>query len=152
MTTIGNATAAGTSGAAQQTSGGAMSADIQPGKLKSAMPLSEAWAPQFLVKGDLNGDSQLSQDEFVDLLGKAAVEKDKALALFKEFGGTEKQGITVDQFFEGIKDSNARGDTAFSQMTQSLLYGKQGALDASGLQDFLRAGASFAEQFWQRHR
>lgn len=151
MTTVGSTASASAYSAAQPATN-TLSSDIREGHLKSAMPLSEAWAPQFMVKGDFNGDAQLSQDEFVDLLAKASVAEDKARELFAQFGGTEKQGITVDQFFEGIKNSNARGETTFSKLTDSVLYDKQGKVDESGLSSFLQAGAAFAEQFWGSRR
>ncbi|WP_146002129.1 hypothetical protein [Cupriavidus pauculus] len=152
MTTVSSTSSAPVTSESAQQPTKTMSSDIREGHLKSAIPLSEVWAPQFLVKGDLDGNLQLSQDEFVSLLGQASIEKDKALALFKDFGGTEKQGINVDQFVEGIKKANARGETVFNQMTNALFYGKDGKPGTEGLEEFLRAGYSFAESYWTSHR
>ncbi|EJN34393.1 hypothetical protein [Pseudomonas sp. GM80] len=124
---------------------------VQPGTMKSSMPLSEAWGPQLFVLADKNGDKDLNDSEFAELMNRIGMPSDQAKELFSTFDTMNKNSLTIDEFAQGIKSNNSQGKDIFQNVIDTIILNPTGEVNESALQDFLKQGAAAAESYWSRH-
>jgi Ca2+-binding EF-hand superfamily protein len=124
---------------------------VQPGTMKSSMPLSEAWGPQLFVLADTNGDKSLNDSEFAELMNRIGMPSDQAEELFSLFDTTKENRLSIDEFVEGIKSSNSQGNSIFQNVIDTIICNPTGEVNESALQNFLKQGSSAAESYWSRH-
>lgn len=124
---------------------------VQPGTMKSSMPLSEAWGPQLFVLADTNGDKNLDDSEFAELMNRIGMPSDQAKELFSIFDTMNKNSLTIDEFVQGIRTNNSQGNKIFQNVVDTIILNPSGEMNESALQDFLKQGAVAAESYWSRH-
>lgn len=119
---------------------------------EEAIPMSVAWAPQLLVKGDSDGDRKLSFKEFAGIMRMAGMSQNDAAGLFAKFNHGKDGAVSVEDFVEGVSAAEASGNDVFTRVIQSFLNDAEGKMDDEAYKKFMAQGSEVADRYWGQHR
>lgn len=118
----------------------------------TSIPLSVAWAPQLLAKGDQNGDNKLDFKEFSGIVKLGGMSSDDAQKLFDTFKKGKDGTVSVDDFVSGVQAAEKSGNPIFTKAIGSFLNDANGQMMDGAYQQFMAQGSALATQYWAAHR
>ncbi|MFJ3524254.1 EF-hand domain-containing protein [Pseudomonas sp. NPDC090203] len=128
----------------------ALRLDIIPeGHTKSAIPLSEAWAPQLFVRAG-GGGGKLDVDQFSKQLAVVGVDAARAKSMFKDFDKSGDGTLSVDEYYEGIKAGGEKYTVLFQSLIDAYTRNADGSASEEKTNQFLAEGSAMATKFWSR--